>query len=97
RTLLVTGAGPIGLLAALMGIQRDLDVHVLDHNKGGPKEALVRDLGGTYHSDPASLKRLAPALLIERTGAPAPNRGWFLRTAAAGVVWRRRPRPGSCA
>src|SRR5262249_44659977 len=52
RTLLVTGAGPIGLLAALMGKQRDLDVHVLDHNKGGPKEALVRDLGGTYHSDP---------------------------------------------
>ena len=43
--LLVTGAGPIGLLAALMGMQRDLDVHVLDHNKDGPKPALVRDLG----------------------------------------------------
>ncbi len=50
RTLLVTGAGPIGLLAALMGVQRGLDVHVLDHNKGGPKAALVRDLGATYHS-----------------------------------------------
>src|SRR6476646_3741024 len=35
RSLLVTGAGPIGLLAALMGKQRGLDVHVLDHNKGG--------------------------------------------------------------
>ena len=34
RSLLVTGAGPIGLLAALMGQQRGLDVHVLDHNKG---------------------------------------------------------------
>ena len=30
RTVLVTGAGPVGLLAALLGTQRDLDVHVLD-------------------------------------------------------------------
>jgi len=29
--VLVTGAGPIGLLAALVGRQRGLDVHVLDH------------------------------------------------------------------
>jgi threonine dehydrogenase-like Zn-dependent dehydrogenase len=27
---LITGAGPIGLLAALMGVQRGLEVHVLD-------------------------------------------------------------------
>ena len=33
--LLVTGAGPIGLLAALMGRQRGLDVHVLDRNTEG--------------------------------------------------------------
>src|SRR5262249_49298271 len=51
KVLLVTGAGPIGLLAALMGMQRGLDVHVLDHNRGGPKEAIVCDLGATYHSD----------------------------------------------
>ncbi|HVK35457.1 MAG TPA: alcohol dehydrogenase catalytic domain-containing protein, partial [Microlunatus sp.] len=30
RSVLVTGAGPIGLLAALLGRQRGLDVHVLD-------------------------------------------------------------------
>jgi threonine dehydrogenase-like Zn-dependent dehydrogenase len=29
-TVLVTGAGPIGLLAAMLGTQRGLDVHVLD-------------------------------------------------------------------
>src|SRR4051794_23444875 len=29
-TVLVTGAGPIGLLAALLGTQRGLEVHVLD-------------------------------------------------------------------
>src|SRR5262245_20706732 len=48
KALLVTGAGPIGLLAAQMGMQRGLDVHVLDYNRGGPKEAIVRDLGATY-------------------------------------------------
>jgi threonine dehydrogenase-like Zn-dependent dehydrogenase len=86
RTLLVTGAGPIGLLAALMGKQRDLDVHVLDHNKGGPKEALVRDLGGTYHSDPSDLERLAPDILMECTGAAALIGGCLDATAAAGIV-----------
>ena len=30
RHVLVTGAGPIGLRAALLGVQRGLDVHVLD-------------------------------------------------------------------
>ena len=66
RTLLVTGAGPIGLLAALMGKQRDL--------------------GGTYHSDPSSLERLAPDILMECTGAAALIRGCLDATAAAGIV-----------
>ena len=50
RSVLVTGAGPIGLLAALMGVQRGLEVHVLDKATDGPKPGLVRDLGATYHS-----------------------------------------------
>lgn len=86
RTLLVTGAGPIGLLAAMMGIQRGLDVHVLDHNRGGPKEAIVRDLGGTYHSDPSDLERLAPDILMECTGALPLIRACLDSTAAAGIV-----------
>ena len=49
QTLLVTGAGPVGLLAALMGVQRGLDVHVLDRDGAGRKPRLVRDLGATYH------------------------------------------------
>ncbi|HYZ11745.1 MAG TPA: glucose 1-dehydrogenase [Actinomycetota bacterium] len=48
---LVTGAGPIGLLAAMIGVQKGLDVHVLDRVTEGPKPALVQDLGATYHSD----------------------------------------------
>lgn len=54
KKVLVTGAGPIGLLAALMGVQRGLEVHVLDRIEGGPKPALVRDLGATYHAGPLS-------------------------------------------
>lgn len=86
KSLLVTGAGPIGLLAALMGTQRGLDVHVLDHNKGGPKQALVHDLGGSYHSDPESLGRIAPDVLMECTGAPAVIRDCFGATAPGGIV-----------
>jgi threonine dehydrogenase-like Zn-dependent dehydrogenase len=86
RSLLVTGAGPIGLLAALMGQQRGLDVHVLDHNKGGPKEAIVRDLGAAYHSDPNTLGRLAPDVLMECTGAVAVIRACLGVVAPAGIV-----------
>ncbi|HVY62354.1 MAG TPA: glucose 1-dehydrogenase [Planctomycetota bacterium] len=50
RRALVTGAGPIGLLAALLGTQRGLEVHVLDRVTDGPKPGLVRDLGATYHT-----------------------------------------------
>ena len=41
RTVLVTGPGPIGLLAALLGVQRGLDVHVLDRVTDGPKPGMV--------------------------------------------------------
>jgi threonine dehydrogenase-like Zn-dependent dehydrogenase len=86
RRLLVTGAGPIGLLAALMGAQRGLDVHLLDHNKGGPKQAIVQDLGASYHSDAASLAEFAPDILMECTGAPAVIRDCLAVTAPAGIV-----------
>ena len=51
QRVLVTGAGPIGLLAALLGSQRQLEVHVLDRVESGLKPELVRDLGATYHCD----------------------------------------------
>jgi glucose 1-dehydrogenase len=70
RTVLVTGAGPIGLLAALIGVQRGLDVHVLDVVTDGPKPQLVADLGATYHHDPVEqvVGRLRPDVVIEATG-----------------------------
>ena len=50
KCVLITGAGPVGLLAALFALQRDYDVHVYDHNDRGPKPDLARALGVTYHS-----------------------------------------------
>ena len=58
RHVLVTGAGPIGLLAALLGVQRGLDVHVLDRVTEGAKPQLVADLGATYHSGVGQRRRL---------------------------------------
>jgi len=70
QRVLVTGAGPIGLLAALLGRQRGLDVHVLDRVTRGPKVDLVRDLGGTYHHDLDEVfDKVRPDLVIEATGA----------------------------
>src|SRR5690242_19099364 len=70
-TLLVTGAGPIGLRAAMIGAQRGLDVRVLDHHDSAVKRALVRDLGGTFHlGSIAELGHFAPDILMECTGAP---------------------------
>jgi len=49
--VLVTGAGPIGLLATLFATRHGEEVHVLDRATDGPKPDLVRDLGAVYHDD----------------------------------------------
>jgi glucose 1-dehydrogenase len=68
HTVLVTGAGPIGMLAALFGAQRDLDVHVLDLMSSGHKPDLVRRLGATYHDRRAHEIDLRPDIVLECTG-----------------------------
>lgn len=68
RTLLVTGAGPIGLLAALLGSQRGLDVHLLDRVTAGPKPALAAALGAAYHTGDVADACEAPDIVIECTG-----------------------------
>jgi len=65
--VLVTGAGPIGLLAALLGRQRGLEVHVLDRVTDGPKPTLVAALGATYHTGRVSDIPLAD-IVLECTG-----------------------------
>jgi glucose 1-dehydrogenase len=71
RRALVTGAGPIGLLAALMGVQRGLEVHVLDRAEKGLKPELVRDLGAGYHTGAVEqiCERIEPDIIVECTGA----------------------------
>lgn len=51
RTVLITGAGPVGLLAALMAHQRGLLAHVLDRADRPLKTDLIHALGGVYHAD----------------------------------------------
>jgi threonine dehydrogenase-like Zn-dependent dehydrogenase len=68
-TVLVTGAGPIGLLAALIGVQRGLDVHVLNRATDGLKPELVASLGAHYHHTSVAEINLQPDVVIECTGA----------------------------
>ncbi|MEV0696030.1 glucose 1-dehydrogenase [Streptomyces sp. NPDC050388] len=66
---LVTGAGPVSLLAALLGIQRGLEAHVLDLHDKGSKPDLVDDLGATFHAGDVQDIELEPDVVIECTGA----------------------------
>lgn len=70
--VLVTGAGTIGLLAALMAYQRGCELHVYDRDRDQAKRDLVERLGGRYHCDSlAELTALEPDVVVECTGAPA--------------------------
>lgn len=71
RTAVVLGAGPIGLLAALLGVQRGHEVHVIDQVSSGPKPDLVRALGAQYHTGPIAEACPAPDVIVECTGVPA--------------------------
>lgn len=71
KVAVVTGAGPVGLLAALLGVQRGLEVHVYDRVEDGPKPDLVRDLGATYHTDTLTDSGVLADVLIECTGVPS--------------------------
>jgi len=68
KTILITGAGPIGLLAALFAKMFHLDVHVLDRAESGLKPELVRELGATYHNGSVLDIGFMPDVIIECTG-----------------------------
>jgi threonine dehydrogenase-like Zn-dependent dehydrogenase len=71
RVAVVTGAGPVGLLAALLGVQRGLEVHVYDRVTDGPKPELVHDLGATYHHESVPDSKVLGDVIIECTGVPS--------------------------
>ena len=86
RTVLVTGAGPIGLLAALLGTQRGLEVHVLDRVSSGPKPDLVRALGARYHTGTVDGVGFVPDVIVECTGVGQLIADSIRSIGAGGVV-----------
>ena len=71
KTAVITGAGPIGLLAALLGRQRGLEVHVIDQVATGLKPDLVSALGATYHTGTVEDAVKDPDVVMECTGVAA--------------------------
>jgi len=86
ETVLVTGAGPIGLLAALIGKLQGLEVHVLDRVTSGSKPELVRALGATYHSGTVADVGFQPDVIVECTGVGQVIGDSVKAVAAGGVV-----------
>lgn len=88
KTVLVTGAGPIGLLAAMIGVQKGLEVRVLDRVTEGLKPQLVADLGASYTSE--SIEQVAtdfhPDVVIEATGYGPIVFGCVEATAPYGIT-----------
>jgi len=86
KTALVTGAGPIGLLAALRLSVRNLEVHVLDRATTGPKPGLVRDLGATYHTERVLDLGFNPDIIIECTGVGAVIADSIQKVGSGGII-----------
>ena len=86
--VLVTGGGPIGLLAALLGGQRGLEVHVLDRATEGAKPEAVHALGARYHT--ADITEVAnevePDVVVECTGVAELVAGAMRHTAPGAIV-----------
>lgn len=68
KTALVTGAGPIGLLAALFALDHCEQVYVLDRVADGTKPALVGDLGAIYQHEGLTAIDQRFDVVIECTG-----------------------------
>ncbi len=70
QRVLVTGAGPVGMLAAMFAAQRGFDVLVFDRAASGAKPKLAAALGATYRT--GELSEICGDgfdILIECTGA----------------------------
>ena len=86
KTVLVTGAGPIGLLAAFGASLRGTEVHVLDRVESGPKPEIVRALGATYHSGSVLDLGFEPDVIVECTGVGSVIADSIQKIGAGGVV-----------
>jgi threonine dehydrogenase-like Zn-dependent dehydrogenase len=84
--VLVTGAGPVGLLAALLAAARGYEVHVLDQVTEGPKPELVRALGATYHVGKIDGAGLEADVILECTGVAQVVAEAMVHNARTGIV-----------
>ena len=85
---LIIGAGPIGLLGALMGAQRGLELHVLDRATDGAKPEAVQALGGRYHVGDVTdvAEEIQPDIVVECTGVAELVAGAMQHTAPGAIV-----------
>jgi glucose 1-dehydrogenase len=83
---LITGAGPIGLLACLLAAQRGYEVHVVDLAVGGPKRDLVEALGAHYHAGDAADVDVDVDAVIECTGIGSVGRSAAQRLVNGGIM-----------
>ncbi len=86
KTVLVTGAGPIGLLAAGVASLGGYEVHVLDRVETGLKPDLVAALGATYHSGSVLDIGFEPDVIVECTGVGSVIADSVQKIGAGGVV-----------
>ena len=86
--VLVTGGGPIGLLAGLMGSQRGLEVHVLDRATEGIKPEVVQALGAEYHTGDITevAEAFEPDIVVECTGVAELVAAAMQHTAPGAIV-----------
>jgi threonine dehydrogenase-like Zn-dependent dehydrogenase len=83
---LVTGAGPIGLMACLLGVQRGYEVHVVDLALAGRKRDLVEKLGARYHAGEAADIDVDVDVVIECTGLGSVGHSAAQRLASGGIM-----------
>ena len=83
---LVTGAGPIGLMACLLGVQRGYEMHVVDLAQAGRKRDLVEDLGARYHAGDAGDIDVDVDVVIECTGLGSVGHAAARRLASGGIM-----------
>jgi glucose 1-dehydrogenase len=86
KTALVTGAGPIGLLAALRLCTRDLEVHVLDRIDSGLKPELICDLGASFHTGSVLDLGFNPDIIVECTGVGSVIADSIQKLGSGGII-----------
>lgn len=86
ESALIFGAGPIGLLSAMIARHLGLEVTVVDHSRVSPKRELVERLGARYHTAPPDKLRVRADVVMECTGVPSLIHAAIEKTANGGVT-----------